>query len=413
VSGPPTAEAIERTVAWATSEFGRYYARNDAWLPPRFGRREFGFLPIAGKFFDRHRSFRDREDLRRYMASRAPGHAYYSVAYYQRPDAPTMREKGWLGADLVFDLDADHLPDVRAGKDVPFDDQLARVKEEAEKLLQNFVLGAFGFDEDHVRVVFSGGRGYHIHVDDPRVQQMGAAERREVVDHVTALGLDTSRLFREHGTKAVKVNGKLVVTEKAVRLAPGSGPDWGGMIRDRTHSQLAALAEAPEDEARRQLLALEGVGPKHADKFLEAVRSDRNLGGTALDRLQADGNVSKIVQLLGKRALESLPVQAINDEKGEADEPVTADIKRLIRLPASIHGKTGLRVVPIAIDRLAGFDPLADALAFGTEPVDVVVSKPERVRMGAETFVPAAGPQTLPKRVALFLVLRRRALLAH
>jgi DNA primase small subunit len=104
-------------------------------------------------------------------------------------------------------------------------------------------------------------------------------------------------------------------------------------------------------------------------------------------------------------------VRAINDSKGEADEPVTADVKRLIRLPNTLHGKTGLRVVVVPVDELARFDPLRDAVAFGEEPVDVVVSKPERVRLGDEEREVAPGRQRLPMRFALFLLLRRKALL--
>src|SRR3989475_13236274 len=47
--------------------------------------------------------------------------------------------------------------------------------------------------------------------------------------------------------------------------------------------------------------------------------------------------------------------------KRETDEPVTSDIKRLIRLPHSLHCKTGLAVVPMTRAALDGFLPLRDA----------------------------------------------------
>ncbi|MCA1813180.1 MAG: hypothetical protein LC624_04420 [Halobacteriales archaeon] len=40
---------------------------------------------------------------------------------------------------------------------------------------------------------------------------------------------------------------------------------------------------------------------------------------------------------------------ALASMTGETDEPVTSDVKRLIRLPGSVHGKTGLRVVPVPL----------------------------------------------------------------
>ena len=76
-----------------------------------------------------------------------------------------MDEKGWLGADLVFDLDADHL---EGAHDMTFEEMLAEVKVEFKKLLDSYLLGDFGFDEKDILIVFSGGRGYHAHVRDKR-----------------------------------------------------------------------------------------------------------------------------------------------------------------------------------------------------------------------------------------------------
>ena len=58
----------------------------------------------------RHKAFNSEGELKDYLASMPPAHAYHSAAYYQYPQAPTMLEKKWQGADLIFDLDADHLP---------------------------------------------------------------------------------------------------------------------------------------------------------------------------------------------------------------------------------------------------------------------------------------------------------------
>src|SRR5207245_11160993 len=52
---------------------------------------------------------------------------------------------------------------------------------------------------------------------------------------------------------------------------------------------------------------------------------------------------------------------ALDLGKRETDEPVTSDIKRLIRLPHSLHGKTGLAVIPMTREALDGFLPLRAA----------------------------------------------------
>src|SRR5207247_8297966 len=114
--------------------------------------------------------------------------------YYENPNAPTMEDKGWLGADLVFDLDADHLP---GAKSLSYSEMLEAVKSGITKLWDRFLHGVLGVDEKKMRIVFSGGRGYHIHVFDQRILPLGGHERREIVDFITAKGLDPDSVFQE------------------------------------------------------------------------------------------------------------------------------------------------------------------------------------------------------------------------
>ena len=128
-----------------------------------------------------------QEDLRRYLVSQVPMHVYYSSAHYENPSAPKMEQKGWRGADLVFDLDADHIP---GAERMTYEEMLHVVKQDMIRLLDDFLLGDLGFAEDEVRITFSGGRGYHAHVQSDRVQRLGSHERSEVVDFVSGTDLD-------------------------------------------------------------------------------------------------------------------------------------------------------------------------------------------------------------------------------
>src|SRR4030042_2465015 len=103
-----------------------------------------------------------------------------------------MGEKKWLGADLIFDLDADH---VEGTKGLPYEQMLERVKEEVVRLIDEFLLGDLGFEEDELKIVFSGGRGYHVHINSPRVITLTSHERREIVDYVTGTDLDMDWVF--------------------------------------------------------------------------------------------------------------------------------------------------------------------------------------------------------------------------
>ena len=88
----------------------------------------------------RHIGFSDRGEMESYILNLIPQHTYYSTAYYEKPYAGTMADKGWSGADLIFDLDADHI--VRGA----YDQMLARVKVETEKLIA-MLTEEFGMDK--------------------------------------------------------------------------------------------------------------------------------------------------------------------------------------------------------------------------------------------------------------------------
>src|SRR2546426_10853545 len=146
-------------------------------MPPRLTRREFGFMFWEAGMMQRHKSFTSGESLRGFMARQTPMHVYHSTAYYETPGAPTMEEKGWLGADLIFDLDADHIP---KAKEMSYEEMLEAVKRKIILLHDDFLERDFGFDDKTLKIVFSGGRGYHIHVRDERIWNLGSHERREI-----------------------------------------------------------------------------------------------------------------------------------------------------------------------------------------------------------------------------------------
>jgi len=95
---------------------------------------------------------------------------------------------------------------------------------------------------------------------------------------------------------------------------------------------------------------------------------------------------------------------------GQIDEPVTRDVKRLIRLPGSLHGKTGLRVVTVSRDQLDDFDPLQNAVpdVFPDTPVKVRVKDKLDIRI-KDFQIKGEGELEVPTYAALFLILRRWA----
>lgn len=391
---PALQAAVERTVAFVNGRLADYYASTEPWLPPRFGRREWGFMFLAKHFVARHIAFREKEELKRYLASQAPAHAYYSTAYYENAAAPTMHEKGWLGADLIFDLDADH---VLGAQGKPFHEMLALVKEETQWLIDEFLERDFGFSEKEMRIVFSGGRGYHVHVTSPEVLELGSPERRDIVDYVTATGLVPEAFVHERGYDVDAFRGK---AKKTVVMPAPDAPGWGGRLARVVLRKVGELRSMPEEQALAALREVKGVGEKRARDTLDAIRKSQAAHG------------ANPAPVLPRALFDAWKKAAAVEAAGEADEPVTSDIKRLIRLPGSIHGKTGLRVTILRRDELEGFDPLRDAVPWSEEPVRVKVGQPDAFTIRGQEFRVAPGERELPLYAAMFLMLRRKALAA-
>ena len=87
-----------------------------------------------------------------------------------------MVDKGWMGADLIFDLDVDHLPGV---SDTVFPKMIELGQEQAWRLWSEFLEPDFGLRELYVQITFSGHRGFHIHVRDPAYLHLDSTARRQ------------------------------------------------------------------------------------------------------------------------------------------------------------------------------------------------------------------------------------------
>ena len=368
---PATAEFLRQ-------RFTEYYRNSVLVAPSALGQREWGFVlfnPGAPEMrMRRHIAFSGRPELYDYIKNLVPLHVYYSSAYYEKPDAPTMSEKGWGGADLIFDLDADH---IMKG---PYDQMLVRVKEETGKLLL-MLTEELGMNPKQIEIVFSGGRGYHIHVRDLAFRGWGSAERRELIDYVCGIGIDAKVLLS---------------------VPDPVSPGWPHRFREALGGYLCWLGTLEENAAIAHLTEIDGVGADSAALFLKR-REDiiTQLAGQVPGAILKNRVISAIVHEVEGEFRERL-----NERAALADEPVTTDIKRLIRMPTSLHGGSGLRVQPVELRNLPEFDPLTDAVIFGTRDVNVDCRFPLSMPMLGSTYQLPKGISTVPEAVAVFLCCR-------
>ena len=324
--------------------FRKYYRVNTPILPDRFTRREFGFMFFDRTYVQRHMSFTRPEDLHRFMLGQVPSHSYYSTSYYRKPDAPTMDEKGWMGAELIFDLDADHL---EGAATMTYAEMLLQIRSEMINLVDSFLLGDLGFSEDQVHITFSGGRGYHAHVRTPDVMGLGTHERRELVDYITGTGLNIDWVFpynRVATSQVVTGTGVRTNVAKDRLIPPADSGGWKLRMRNGLMDVVNDICDTDVKAVKREYPSIKGSNAQTIAKAQEELRKSRGVlfqKNTMAVLSQSTQNI--LVKIMKEDVAYRL--------SGEVDEPVTADIKRLIRLPGSVHGKSGLRVTPITRSR--------------------------------------------------------------
>src|SRR6056297_2083024 len=141
----------ERTRAYLRGRFRDHYRRKtssseasdeargrrvDLSPPPDPEAREWGYIPwtSGSTRMVRHQSLLELGEVGDFLRRERPRHVYFSAGRYDDPGADDMDAKGWRGADLVFDIDADHLDGVDPQRD-PYAEMLAAGKAELVDLL--------------------------------------------------------------------------------------------------------------------------------------------------------------------------------------------------------------------------------------------------------------------------------------
>ncbi len=382
-----------KTKDYLKDKFQEYYQNAEITLPPRFTSREWGFLSWKGGIMNRHVNFRTIKEVKTYLARIAPAHCYHSVAYYKDPSKNTMIGKEWQGADLIFDLDADHLPemeDVKKGK-IPFSKLMEYIREQTYRLVVDVLLRDFGLSEEDLLITFSGGRGYHVHVRTPELLTLPSGARREIADYLTGKGLDLNKILIDAGyTKEYPIRGKGIERKNLgiEKLPKKDAKGWQGIITRYIHNTLDDLREKNDDEKKPIMKKL----------------------GVSRDMLDFKDSNDDIFNKLPKTPKKRFVKIALKETAIYPDEPVTGDIHRLIRLPGSLHGGSGLKVTTMDSKKLEKFDPMKDAIAFGDNLVKIrsIVSHPVTMGDGLTTLKPESVVD-LPERTAIYFMARNWA----
>jgi DNA primase small subunit len=328
-----------KTITFLKNLFRRYYFKNAHRIefPDRIQEREIGYMDFEGVMV-RHLSYNNEGELVAEIIKRGPASVYCSNARYQSPSLP-IEEKGWKGAELIFDIDSDQIKtkcrethdmwyciNCKSAGRIPFPALCPNCKSSIVKIkgrcstcidaayhhaqtVISILKEDFGVNEDCIRLYFSGNRGFHIHVFDPRFYFLNQDARLEIALYVRGETLPPPKLIS--------------LNVKAVHETTYSG--W-------------------------------------------------------LRRISNNLKNSK-----GKLNSTRLIASIVASYAAKVDQQVTSDIHRIFRMAGTLHNQTGLLKMRLSKDK---FDPNFDPVVIDDEKVKISVKYYPPFTLKGVTFGP-------------------------
>ncbi|MBI4406526.1 DNA primase catalytic subunit PriS, partial [Candidatus Micrarchaeota archaeon] len=347
-----------------------FYKKNRISVDSIF-QREFG-VGIDKKINYRHKSFSNENEFHNFLTGETPRFVSYSVGRFEFPWARPMERKNLLSADLVFDLDA--LPE-QGHNPVFCSSCVERAKRDTLRLVEGFLLPVFGLSAGDFQVVYSGSKGFHVHVATPAVQDLSSTARRLLVDCITGRELSSGALMHKQRIESSQAYS-LVGPDKA---ATG----WRGRFYEEVLSSLQTN-RLPQKKAAY-------LAENKARVF----------------DLLAEGNWS-FFHGLGAFLEEELK-RTIDKHGVQVDSPVTFDVHRLIRVPRTLHGDTGFQAKPLSLADLDSFDASKHASVFKGK-TSVQLKQDVSVYFNGEDFELKQGQNEVPLSLAILFACKGTAL---
>jgi DNA primase small subunit len=348
--------------------------------------REFGLMGFDG-VMKRHLKFSNLGGLVASLVSDTPSDVFASNAQYDFPMLP-ITEKGWRGADLIFDIDLKDL-DLKcrlshsymicsscssscvcgshescqkcgsksfAQSMLPCDRCVNGLKNEVLKL-HRFLMSDIGISQEKIHTYFSGNNGFHVHVLDDSFNELNAQARADLAAYIMGVGILSD------------VIGATKDTQSGFRVTfPMGGLDYGW--RKRISERL-------------------GISITSQKRLTNLIKE---LGGLELFRRR----VGEITKEMGVRI----------------DSQVTTDIHRVFRLPGTLNGKSGLTKILCA--DLNTFDPFDESCQLSSREVTVKITVPKlRLRLKGEKFNLTDETVCVPMFMGVYLITKGLAHAVH
>ncbi|RAP52579.1 MAG: DNA primase [Methanosphaera sp. rholeuAM270] len=279
--------------------------------------REFGFDHYGQGPNDRYKTFQDTLRLKRFIKAKQPFASYCSVAFYKNPN----QRKGWQKSELVFDVDAKDIPirtcDCDEGQVC---DVCLNQAKEIVLMIRDVLKGEMGLK--NINMIYSG-RGYHVRVLDENIMEASSELRGQIVQYVI-------------GAKEPDLTNSLGFTNIQPFIIP-----YGYSKNFTKWSKYTILHLNKKSK-------LDNVN----NKLLNDVLKHRHF-------LQNDGwglFRSNIGPIRFQKVLSAVARVNMNI----TDTKVSIDLKRILRLPSTLHSKVSMKST--LIKNIETFDPFDDAV---------------------------------------------------
>uniref|UniRef100_A0A8D3DEV1 DNA primase n=1 Tax=Scophthalmus maximus TaxID=52904 RepID=A0A8D3DEV1_SCOMX len=299
-----------------------------------FQNREFSFT-LKDDIYVRYQSFSTQTELEKEMLKMNPYKIDVGAIYSHRPNQHNTVKSGTFQAlekELVFDIDMTDYDDVRSCcSAAEICSKCWTLMTIAVHILDRALRDDFGFQ--HLLWVYSGRRGVHCWVCDEAARKLSVAARSAVAEYLSLV---------KGGDETVK---KVVLTDplhpfirESLAVVERYFPQYAlheQEILSRKESVDKVLALVPED-----ILFLFQCCIYEGNKACS-----RRYIGRALATAKKGQHFEKEIMLQY-----CYPRLDVNVSKG---------VNHLLKSPFSVHPKTGRISVPMDLEELDTFDPLA------------------------------------------------------
>lgn len=283
-------------------------------------KREFGFDHLGYGPNDRYKTFKGPQALRRFLRYKTPFAAYISVAFYENP----RKRGGWEKAEYIFDIDAKDLPIRSCGCDSVCEICLGEALERVNIMLDT-LQGDLGIKNIHL--IYSG-RGFHIRILDPVMMEADSDLRSEVLKYVAGAVVPKSQYPNK---------------------------DVGGKPYNFEHFSIPiAYPRVFTEKVKYNVLHLRG------DEQIDGI-NPRLLKDLVKNRdFLLNDDWGQFKNSIGPRRYKDMVHAMANVNLATIDAKVTIDLKRILRLPSSLHSKVSMKCMEVKNPET--FDPFKEAV---------------------------------------------------